>query len=300
MKVQENFKYQPIICKSALNHIDSFLPYHWDLNIYRGCEHQCAYCYAQYSHRYLDDEDFFHHIFVKQNIVAVLEKKLQSRTWKREVINLGGVTDSYQPAEKIYQIMPEILKLLIRYKTPAIISTKSSLILRDISLLKQLSEVAGLQVACTITTLDQELANQLEPHASPISERIDVIRRLKAEGISVGWHLMPIIPYLTATKSNLTNIFKTARECQVDYMITGMLNLRGPTRQHFFEFIKNVYPAYYTKLWTLYHDKEQKNRYKKMLSQVLTELANEYQVSRDYHRYVPQTLGKETQLSFFS
>lgn len=295
--MKKNFEYQSIICKNALNKINSFLPYHYDLNIYRGCEHCCTYCFARYSHQYLQDDDFFHHIYVKENIVEILEKKLQSKSWKREVINLGGVTDSYQPAEKQKKIMPQILKLLIKYKTPAIISTKSSLILRDIELLKELDKVAGIQIAFTITTLDKNIANNLEPGASPIKERIESIKKLKEAGLTVGWHLMPIIPYLTATKSNLNAIFKMAEKCQVDYMIMSMLNLRGSTRKYFFNFLQNQYPQYYSKIWTLYHNKDLKKQYKIKLYELLNTLSKEYHICTNYHKYVPQ--NKETQLTLF-
>ena len=115
--MSKEFLYQSICCKSALNKINSFLPYHYDLNIYRGCEHHCVYCFAKYSHRYLEDDNFFDHIYIKENIVEELAKKLSSKSWKRDVINLGGVTDSYQPIEKEKQLMPKILKLLTKSRT---------------------------------------------------------------------------------------------------------------------------------------------------------------------------------------
>ena len=106
-------------CESALNKLKRKVPFGWDLNIYRGCSHACNYCYAIYSHQYLNSDGFYDDIFVKTNIVEQLEKELSSPSWKREVINIGGVTDSYQRAEETYQFMPRILKLLIKYKTPA-------------------------------------------------------------------------------------------------------------------------------------------------------------------------------------
>ena len=123
--------YKEITCASACNKLKRKIPYGWDLNIYRGCEHECRYCYAMYSNEYLGSGDYFEEIYVKTNIAEQLEKELSSPNWKREVVNIGGVTDSYQPAESIYKQMPDILKLMIRYKTPCIISTKSDLILRD-------------------------------------------------------------------------------------------------------------------------------------------------------------------------
>jgi len=124
-----------IRCESALTKLKRKVPYGWDLNIYRGCRHACRYCYAIYSHQYLNSDGFYDDIHVKSNIVDVLERELSSPGWKREVVNIGGVTDSYQKAEETWQLMPEILKLLIKYRTPAIISTKSTLPLRDFDMI---------------------------------------------------------------------------------------------------------------------------------------------------------------------
>ena len=110
--------YHEITCGSAVNKLKRKNPYGWDLNIYRGCEHGCKYCYAIYSHQYIDSDNFFDEIYVKTNVVEQLEKQLSAPSWKREVINIGGVTDSYQTAEATYKIMPDILRLLIKYKTP--------------------------------------------------------------------------------------------------------------------------------------------------------------------------------------
>lgn len=296
--MKQEFTYQKIECKIALNKINSFLPYHYDLNIYRGCEHHCIYCFARYSHQYLEDSDFFHHIYIRQNIVEILERKLSSKSWKREVINLGGITDSYQPIEKKTKIMPQILKLLIKYKTPAIISTKSSLILRDIELLKELSKVAGVQIACTITTLDQALADKLEPNASPIEERIETIRQLKKAGLTVGWHLMPIIPYITGTRKNLTAIFEIAKKYQIDYMIPGILNLRGNTKVYFFDTIQKKFPMYQKPLFELYQNKQKKQQYKIQLKKFLNQLATTYQINYNYEKYVPKIQHAE-QLKLF-
>ena len=133
--------YKEIVCKVALNKLKRKIPFAWDLNIYRGCEHRCQYCYAIYSHDYLGSEQYFDTIYVKTNIVEQLEKQLGSPDWKQEVVNIGGVTDSYQPAEEKYKLMPHILRLMIKYSTPCIISTKSDLILRTSILLKSCHEL---------------------------------------------------------------------------------------------------------------------------------------------------------------
>lgn len=159
----EERAYREIQCSAACNRVRGRFPYHWDLNIYRGCAHCCQYCFALYSHEYMESDDFYSDIFVKTNIAERLERQLKSRNWDRQVINLGGVTDNYQPAEAHYKIMPELLKLLIRFENPAIISTKSDLILRDYDLIDQLSRVAYVNIAATITTMDEDIRGVLEP-----------------------------------------------------------------------------------------------------------------------------------------
>ena len=111
----------------------------------------------------MEKDDFYGDIFVKTNIVEQLEQQLKSRSRKKEMINLGGVTDNYQVAEAQYKLMPEVRKLLIKYKTPATISTKSDLILRDIELIDQLSHITSVNIALTITTTDQKIQKLIEP-----------------------------------------------------------------------------------------------------------------------------------------
>ena len=125
-----------------------------------------------------------------------------------------------------------------------------------------------------------------------------MIKELKKEGLTVGWHLMPMIPYITATRNNLTAIFKTASACKIDYMIAEMLNLKGGTKRNFFQFIQKNYPSYYEPLWQLYHNKEKRLAYKKELYNIINELSKTYHISRNYLKYVPKE-RKEIQLSVF-
>lgn len=301
----KSFQYIETDCKTPMNHIKtSRLPYHWDLNIYRGCEHNCEYCFAMYTHQYIEDADFFHHIYVKTNIVEQLKRKLSSKTWKQEIINLGGITDNYQNAEKHYKIMPEILKLMIKYKNPIIISTKSTLILRDIELLKQLSKVATVNIAFTITTLDEHLANKIEPGASPPLERLKALKIIKEEtNAIIGIHMMPLIPYITATENNIDNLFHVASIIHADYCIPGLLGLRGKTRTSFFQFLKKEYPTIYPNIYQLYQNKDKKQEYKKAFYQLLNTRQKKYQLSFNYKKPIiekeKQYKLKPTQLSIF-
>lgn len=277
-------QYKPLEVKSALNKIKKpRLPYNYDLNPYRGCEHCCKYCFAIYSHRYLEDGDYFHSVYYKKNIVEELEKKFSSPKWKREVIDIGGIADCYQPLEAQMKLMPEILKLMIRYRNPIIISTKSTLILRDIELIKELSEVAVVNIAFTITTLDENLRSKLEPNASPSLERFRALRKLKKETNAVlGVHMMPIIPYFTDNYKNLEWMHALASKVPVDYILPGTLYLRGETRSCFLDFAKEYDRDKYDKLYPLYQKNGNLKDYKKGLYEVLKQLREKYHLSMNY------------------
>ena len=113
-------------CKTAANRVKGRFPDKWDLNIYRGCEHGCRYCFALYTHKYMENQRagcFFSTIYKKDNIAEQLERQLASPAWKGEVINLGGVTENYQPWEAENGLMKEGLEVLIKYINPCIISS---------------------------------------------------------------------------------------------------------------------------------------------------------------------------------
>lgn len=211
---------QEIEAKKALNKLNSkFLPYNWDLNVYRGCMHKCQYCYALYSHKYLDGKNFFDDIYVKKNVIESMEKQLASKRWKREVINLGGVTDNYQPIEAKYGLMREVLKLMIKYKNPITISTKSDLILRDEDLLTELAKVTMVNVAATITTMDENIRKLIEPGAVSSERRVKMLSQLKDKNIGLGLHFMPILPMITDSEENIESIFNEVSKIPVDYII---------------------------------------------------------------------------------
>lgn len=270
------------IAKSALTKLKRKIPYSWDLNIYRGCQHGCRYCYAMYSHKYLDSVDFFNEIHVKTNIVDELEKELKSENWKREVINIGGVTDSYQPAEANYKLMPHILKLLIKYKTPAIISTKSKLIMRDYDLIDELSHITYINIAATITTMDERVREKIEPGGSTSIERFEFLKAFKKTNASTGLHVMPIIPYITDDEQNFNNMFDIAKQCNVHYVLPGTLYLRGSTRKSFLDFVNKEFPDYHEKLLRLYKTGGASKEYKTELYKKVNELRDMYKLSNSY------------------
>ncbi|MEW8994319.1 radical SAM protein [Clostridium sp.] len=294
-------EYKEITCDIACNKLKRKVPFAWDLNIFRGCEHGCKYCYAIYSHQYLDSDKYFEDIYVKTNVVEQLEKQLSSPSWKREVVNIGGVTDSYQPAEANYKLMPDILRLMIKYKTPCIISTKSDLILRDYNLIEELSRVTYVNIAATITSMDEYIRKLIEPKGVASLKRFAMLKEFSKTNASTGLHFMPIIPYITDTFENINSLYFHAKECDVDYVLPGTLYLRGSTRTVFLDFIKKEFPKIYDDLLLLYKTGGADKEYKNNLYKTINALREKYGLSSSYSKPMKEKLNQEghTQLSIF-
>ncbi len=292
-------KYIEINCKTACNRINSnFLPFNWDLNIYRGCEHKCQYCFAVYSHKYMNSNNFFDEIYVKKNIVECFAKQVSSRRWKNSIVNIGGVTDSYQPAEKEYKIMPEILKLCIKHKISISISTKSKLILRDFDLFAELATVVPVDITCTITTVNENIRKLIEPNAASTQERFNNLKEFSKTNVNTGIFIMPIVPELTDSYENLNALYKTAKENNVNYAITAILNLRGETKIKFLNFIKNKLPHLYKKINSYYKGAYINSTYKKHIEKIINKLEKKYPLTEKEIVY-PNYKNIDKQLSLF-
>lgn len=283
-------KYHEICAKSALNKVKRKMPYEWDLNIYKGCQHGCRYCFALYTHQHYENQNFYSDIQVKTNIVDVLESELKKLSWNREIINIGGITDCYQPAEKKYELMPEVLKLLIKYKTPAIISTKSVLPMRDFDLIEELASMTYVNIAASVTTMDEPLRKGLEPFCAPTQERFDMLSAFSKTNASVGLHLMPIIPYLTDGMDNQKALLEQAKKANVDYVLPGMMYLRGVTRPYFMTYLKNHYPDIHKKLNELYTRGGAGKPYKTQFYNDFDVLRESYGLSNSYSKAIHDKL----------
>ena len=289
-----DYSVKEITCKTALHfHNSKWLPYQYDINVYRGCAHQCTYCYALYSHEYLGGGDFYRDVYAKTNIADVLRRELPR--FSRATVNLGGITDSYQPAEREYKLMPGVLKLLARFSVPVTLCTKSPLVLRDAALLKEIDDAGGVKTAFTITTLDETVAKLIEPHAPVPQMRMDALAELKKLGITCGVHMMPVIPFLTNGADQIEAVFSAAKDAGADYLLTGSLNLKGATRTGFFENIRQRFPSEYGKIKEIYRNKNAYSEYINELGAVIAKLRKKY----DLPFYV-KISEKEapTQLSF--
>ena len=290
---------QEILVKSALHKLkNKRLPYQYDLNPYRGCSFNCQYCYAMYSHQYLNSNNFFNDIYIKTNIPEILEQELRQKKIKNQIINIGGVTDAYQPIEKKYALMPKILKLMIKYKVPIIISTKSDLILRDLKLIHELSQLTYVNIAVTVTSLDEIIRKKIEKNAANSLTRLEVLKNFKKTSASIGLHVMPILPFITDSEKNIEKIFHLAKQIKVNYVLSGGLNLRGPTKKHFLKFITENFPEKYENYQKLYSSLTLKKQYSLKLKTRINKLKNKYEISDNYSKVIYNKLSNQ-QLKLF-
>jgi DNA repair photolyase len=170
------------------------------INPYRGCEHGCIYCFARPTHAFLGLSpglDFETRLFAKTNAGQALERELAEPGYKVRTIAIGTNTDPYQPVERRYRIMRRILEVLSAANHPVGIVTKSALVLRDLDLLKSMSERGLVKVALSVTTLDRKLARAMEPRASTPDKRLETLQRLVDAGVPTSVMVAPVIPGLT-------------------------------------------------------------------------------------------------------
>jgi len=170
------------------------------INPYRGCEHGCVYCFARPTHAYMGLSpglDFESKLFAKPDAAKLLERELVKEGYQPRTIAIGTNTDPYQPIEKKWRIMREILEVLEAHNHPVGIVTKSALVARDIDILSRMAEKGLAKVALSVTTLDRTLARTMEPRAATPPKRLETIRQLAEAGIPASVMVAPIIPGLT-------------------------------------------------------------------------------------------------------
>ncbi|MBN9249240.1 MAG: PA0069 family radical SAM protein [Mesorhizobium sp.] len=170
------------------------------INPYRGCEHGCVYCFARPTHAFMGLSpglDFEAKLFAKPDAARLLDRELSKDGYTPRTIAIGTNTAPYQPIEKQYRIMREILEVLEARGHPVGIVTKSALVTRDIELLARMAERGLAKVALSVTTLDRMLARTMEPRASTPTKRLEAIRQLTDAGIPTSVMVAPIIPGLT-------------------------------------------------------------------------------------------------------
>ena len=237
---------------------DSWFLSNCGMNLYRGCSHNCSYCDGR-AEGYYTSGIFSEDIEVKINAPELLLKELEK--WKKKstrpsgfLMIGGGVCDTYQPIEKKYELTRKALEILTDYDFPVAILTKSTLVQRDIDLLKKINEKTELLVSFSFSSCDDSISRIFEPGVPPPSQRLETIRLLKSEGISCGMFLMPVIPFITDTVEQIERSVQCAADVAVDFIIfSGMTLKEGRQKRHFMEILNqydNGLPAKYEAIYT--------------------------------------------------
>ncbi len=250
---EERPEYFLLPVKSILNKCESGrVPFDWTINPYRGCEFACKYCYARYTHEFmeLDSLAFEKKIFVKKDAAVLLTRDIATkysfaagREGVPEHICIGTATDPYQPAEKEYGVTRACLEELARHCGLSIsIVTKSNLITRDIDLLQEIAKHSRLYVDITVTTLRPRLARMLEPRAPRPALRLAAIRKLREAGISVGALASPLIPGITDRDGELEALAAAAKEAGALWISSGVLFLMPSSAKQFLPFLREKFP----------------------------------------------------------
>jgi DNA repair photolyase len=276
--------------KSILNKCDSArVPFDWTINPYRGCEFGCLYCYARYTHEYmeLDGGEFERKIFVKKDAGPLLAYDVahkysyaseSSGGEKPEHIAIGTATDPYQPAEREYGVTRACLEELSKREGLSIsVITKSNQIVRDIDLFKKIAERSELALNITITTLRPRLARLLEPRAPRPDLRIAAVRQLSEAGLRVGVSASPLIPGITDREGELEAVAEAAHNAGAQWFWSGVLFLMPSSAKQFLPFIREKFPRL-TKQYEEWYAKEAyaPEKYRKQIADRVARLKQKY------------------------
>jgi DNA repair photolyase len=245
--------------KSILNkkrfRSDWFLE-NYTLSPYSGCSFGCIYCYLRGS-KY--GNNLAKNVSVKSNAPVLLEKQLKSRAEKGEyrIIAMASSSDPYIPAEERLNMTGTLLEIILKYKFPVEVSTKSTLILRDIDVYKEIDRNAilpedlkiklgrGTIISFSISTLDEKITRILEPAAPSPLKRLEALRKIKENGLLAGVNYIPVLPFLSDSEEQLDMMIKTAREYMADFVFVGGLTLFGDgehdSRVLYYNFLKKYY-----------------------------------------------------------
>lgn len=223
----------------------SRMPFAWMINPYRGCEFACKYCYARYTHEFMelrDGLDFERKIYVKQNAGWLLRQELK-QVRPGQMIAIGTATDPYQPAERRFQLTRRIFEELARHEGLHLgLVTKSSLILRDLDLLRCVAKKNRLSIHITVTTLDGEIARILEPRAPRPDLRLKTVEKLAQAGIHVGVNCAPILPGITDSPAQLESLVRAAAQAGAKSVAAIPLFLKPCSAKVFLPFLAEKFP----------------------------------------------------------
>src|SRR5947208_6337741 len=280
-------EYFTLPVKSLLNRCDSRrqLPFTWTINPYRGCEFACKYCYARYTHEFMEIRnsiEFEQKIYAKQHAADLLRQELR-RVKPGEEIALGTATDPYQPIEKKLEITRAILEEFSCHSGLELgIVTKSAMIARDMDLLQEISRQNQVTVNFTVTTIDADLARILEPRAPRPDLRLGALRELRAAGIRAGMICAPVLPGITDAPRQLEAVVRAAAEAGASYIYGNPLFLKPCSAAVFLPFLKENFPQLVPEYEERFKDRAfLPTAYRKRISELFAQFRAKYRIQRD-------------------
>jgi DNA repair photolyase len=271
-----------ILVKSLLNKTKRRDPWFLDdytVNPYSGCSFNCLFCYIRGS-KY--GEHMERSMSAKENAIEVLDKQLAVRARKNQygIVVISSATEPYLQLEPELQLTRKILERVLHYKFPVHIITRSNLVVRDFDLLKEINQQAILPpdlegnlpakaiITFSFSTLDDKTAKIFEPGATPPSQRLACLERTIGEGFYSGVSLMPLLPFISDSASDLENFYSTFSNAGVKYIFPASITLFGDgdatSKTLTFRAIEKYYP-------------ELMDSYRKLF-------AYGYQIDRSYHK----------------
>jgi DNA repair photolyase len=268
--------------------IDSWFISRYGMNLYRGCTHNCVYCDGRSESYYVDGE-FGKDVTVKVNAIELLRRELDPKRkrvpFKRSFIMMGGgVGDSYQPLERKYELTRKALELMYEYNFPVHMLTKSTLIKRDVDILKRINEQSRAIVSFSFSSVDDRISAIFEPGVPPPVERLQTISFFKNEGIACGMFLLPVIPFLTDTSELLERTVSRAKEAGVDFVIFGGMTLKeGRQQEYFYDALRRTHPELIAEYRNIYRGSEwgeATREYYGSISKRFNSIAEKYKMPR--------------------
>lgn len=231
------------ICKNILssyNEENRWFGTNYTANLYLGCSHGCIYCDSRNSFYNILN---FNEVTPKVNALEIVKKDLKSKR-KKGIISTGAMSDPYNPLEKKLQLTRNFLKEIDKEGFGVSIDTKSSLITRDIDVLKSIKNHSPVIVKLTITTFDDNLSKKIERYVDSTSKRFEALKELSDNGIYAGVILLPILPFINDNEENIKNIIKKAHECNAKFVLNYFLGvtLRGNQKNYFYKCLKEIFP----------------------------------------------------------
>jgi len=296
---KEEFKknINEIEVKSVLNKAkkrDSWFLLDYSLNPYSGCSFNCLYCYIRGSHY---GGDTVQRLQIKSNAAEVLKKQLKRRVKKGEygIIGIASSTEPYNELEKELKLTRRLLEIIARFKFPVSILTKSTLVLRDMDILKEINENAilppdlkprlkgGVIVSFSFSTPDEKLAKIFEPNAPSPKERLETLQKFKKEGFKTGICFMPVLPFLSDSEKHIEKMVVMAKNYGADSILTAGLTLFGDKpndcKTVYYKAIEKHFPEFLEKTKKLFGEKFHPDpKYQRELKERADRLSEKYDI----------------------